>query len=82
MDMGLTNGDDIHDNRPNRPSKEKQESELPKHRVTFERASDLRDRELIERSYVQIREINQQLIHSRIEIIVRPKSKPEATPSS
>jgi hypothetical protein len=48
-------------------------------RVTFERASDLKDRELIEVSRNQINEINRQLIHSRLEVIVKPKPKPEST---
>jgi hypothetical protein len=65
--------DGIPHNCPNRPAIDKQESELRKYPVIFERASDLRDRELIERSYVQISEINRHLIHSRLEIIVRPK---------
>lgn len=60
---------------PNRPATYKQESELRKYPVTFERASDLRDRELIERSYVQIDKINGLLIHSRLEIIVMPKGQ-------
>ena len=47
--------------------------------VTFERASDLKDRELIEASRHQINEINRRLIHSRLEVIVRLKAKPEAT---
>ena len=66
-------------NCPNTPYKGRQESELRKYPVTFERASDLRDRDLIERSYVLIGKINKQLIHSRLEIIVRPKAKPEIT---
>ena len=48
-------------------------------RVTFERASDLRDRELIEVSRNQISEINRQLTHSTLEVIVKPKAKPEVT---
>jgi hypothetical protein len=59
----------------NRPAIDKQESELRKYPVTFERASDLRDRELIERSYVQIDEINRLLMHCRLEIIVMPKGQ-------
>ena len=47
--------------------------------VTFERASDLRDRELIEASCNKINEINRQLIHSRLEVIVKPKAKQEVT---
>jgi hypothetical protein len=61
----------------NRPSKGRQESKSQNYPVNFERASNLRDRELIERSYAQIGEINGQLIHSRLEIIVRPKAKTE-----
>jgi hypothetical protein len=53
--------------------------ELREYPVTFERASDLRDRELIEVSRNQINEINRQLVHSRLEIIVRPKAEPEVT---
>jgi hypothetical protein len=64
-------------NCPNRPALDKQKSELRNYAVTFVRASDLRDRELIQRSRDQINEINRQLIHFRLEIIVRPKAKPE-----
>jgi hypothetical protein len=60
---------------PNRPAIDKQKSKLLKYPVTFERASDLRDRELIERSYVQIDKINRLLIHSRLEIIIMPKGQ-------
>jgi hypothetical protein len=68
-------GDGNPHNCSNRPAADKQ-SEL---RLTFERASDLRDRELIELSRNQISEINRQLTHSTIEVIVRPKAKPEVT---
>jgi hypothetical protein len=67
-------------NCPNRPALDKQKSELGNRVVTFDRASDLMDTELIQRSRVQINEINRQLIHSRLEIIVWPKAKPEARP--
>jgi hypothetical protein len=53
---------------------------LEQFRPTFDRASDLMDRKLIQRSRVQINEVNRQLIHSRLEIIVRPKAKPEVRP--
>jgi hypothetical protein len=64
-------GDGNPHNCSNRPAIDKQ-SEL---HVTFERASDLRDKEIIEASRNQINEINRQLIHSRLEVIVRPKGQ-------
>jgi hypothetical protein len=51
----------------------KKELKLQQYHATFERASDLRDRELIERSYVHINETNRQLMHSRLELIVKSK---------
>ena len=71
------NEDSTPHNCPNRLVIDK--SEFREYPVTFERASDLRDRELIEVSRNQINEVNKQLVHSRIEIIVRPKAKPEVT---
>jgi hypothetical protein len=71
----LLNENGVPHNCPKRSSKGRQESELRKYPVTFERASDLRDRELIKRSCVQIGEINRQLIHSRLKIILRPKGQ-------
>jgi|ERR671910_939302 hypothetical protein len=67
------NEDGTPHNCPNRPVIDK--SELRKYPATFERASDLRDRELIEASLNQINEINRHLIHTRLEIIVKPKGQ-------
>jgi hypothetical protein len=66
--------DGIPHNCPNRPIIDKQ-SGLRDYPVRFDRASDLRDRALIEASLNLINEINRQLIHSRHEIIVRPKGQ-------